>query len=128
MIKKIISQPRPKVKKTLVIDEERDVKPVREIIEPREGKDKKARRQAVKREARVNRSTTKWDRAAAKRKKSAQTYLPGDLVHVKNKPTVCYLVVATNNDAHHDTIVDVMDGANIRRFKAINLRKVESIE
>jgi hypothetical protein len=123
---KMISQPQNKHnRRVMLADVDREEKPQREIIDSREGEDKKTKRQAVKREARINRSTTKWDRAAAKRVKSTFLFLEGDLVYEKNKPDVCYLVVDTDDTWSHDTIVDVMDGVEIRRFKAISLRRVE---
>ena len=123
----------------LVSHSDREPKLVKATIQVREGDNKKKTRLRVKRQARMNRETSKWDRAKVKRKKSSTSFAPGDLVRLYSlavdpgsgqyvnatNRSMPMIVVSIDEGAHHDTIVDVMKGSEILRYKAINLRKVE---
>ena len=87
-------------------------------------KEKARKRRNVKAQARVNRDTTKRQRQLTKRKKSTITYQPGDLVYHVRRPEIPMLVMSIDH-AYHDAIVEVMLGADMVRYKAIQLRKVE---
>ena len=82
------------------------------------------RRSEVKRQARMNRDTSKQQRKLKLRKKSSINYEAGDLVYHHRRPTVPMLVVSICID-YYDAVVEVMVGADMIRYKAINLRKCE---
>jgi len=85
---------------------------------------KARKKRDVKAQARRNRDTTKRQRQLTKRKKSTITYQPGDLVYHVRRPEIPMLVMSIDH-TYHDAIVEVMLGANMVRYKAIQLRKVE---
>ena len=72
----------------------------------------------------MNRDTTKRQRQMKKHRKSSINYEPGDLVYHRRRPAAPMLVMAICTN-YRDTVVEVMIGADIIRYKAINLRKFE---
>jgi hypothetical protein len=87
-------------------------------------KEKSRQKRDVKAQARMNRDTTKRQRRMKKHRKSSINYEPGDLVYHRRRPTVPMLVMTICTD-YRDIVVEVMIGADMIRYKAINLRKFE---
>jgi hypothetical protein len=87
-------------------------------------KEKKRRKRNVKAQARMNRATSKRERKLKLRRKSTIDYVAGDLVYHNRRPEVPMLVMSIET-RYHDAIVEVMLGASMMRYKAINLRKFE---
>lgn len=88
---------------------------------------KARKKREVKAQARLNRDTTRRERQYKKMKrKSVIDYAPGDLVYHRRRPEIPMLVMSIEvAGGGWDDIVEVMLGADMIRYKAVNLRKCE---